>query len=95
VEKSFKVVRDRLRILTTHETGSEAFGKGNYIFAARQPMWIQTLIKAHIFDDGNRHIQKRKEPHAKITDPVRSHQYLMVRSSAMYFLDDAEIHKTP
>ncbi|HXS05695.1 MAG TPA: TIGR02391 family protein [Rhizomicrobium sp.] len=28
VEKSFKVVRDRLRDLTTHETGSDAFGKG-------------------------------------------------------------------
>jgi hypothetical protein len=29
VEKSFKIVRDRLRALTTYETGSEAFGKGN------------------------------------------------------------------
>ena len=28
VEKGFKVVRDRLRFLTTYETGSEAFGKG-------------------------------------------------------------------
>jgi uncharacterized protein Ymh len=27
-EKGFKVVRDRLRNLTGHETGSEAFGKG-------------------------------------------------------------------
>ncbi len=28
VEKGFKVVRDRLRDLTTYETGSDAFGKG-------------------------------------------------------------------
>ena len=28
VEKSFKIVRDRLRILTSFETGSEAFGRG-------------------------------------------------------------------
>ena len=28
VEKSFKVVRDKLRKLTGYETGSEAFGRG-------------------------------------------------------------------
>lgn len=38
VERSFKVVRDRLRALTTYETGSEAFGKGNlYIDGAAAP----------------------------------------------------------
>jgi Protein of unknown function (Hypoth_ymh) len=29
VEKSFKLVRDKLRALTGYETGSEAFGKGH------------------------------------------------------------------
>ena len=38
VEKSFKVVRDRLRTLTGYEKGSEAFGKGNlYILGAVAP----------------------------------------------------------
>ena len=38
VEKGFKVVRDRLRSLTTHETGSEAFGKGNlYVHSDPRP----------------------------------------------------------
>ncbi len=38
VEKSFKVVRDRLRALTSHETGSEAFAKGKlYIDGAAAP----------------------------------------------------------
>lgn len=36
VEKSFKLVRDRLRALTTYETGSEAFGKGN-LYVSRKP----------------------------------------------------------
>ena len=31
VEKSFKLVRDRLRALTGYETGSDAFGKGTFI----------------------------------------------------------------
>ena len=33
VEKGFKIVRDRLRALTGHETGSEAFGRGQLYIA--------------------------------------------------------------
>jgi uncharacterized protein (TIGR02391 family) len=38
VEKSFKLVRDKLRVLTGYETGSEAFGRGNlYVDGAAAP----------------------------------------------------------
>lgn len=36
-EKGFKVVKDRLRELTTHEKGSDAFGSGLYINGASAP----------------------------------------------------------
>jgi hypothetical protein len=43
VEKSFKVVRDRLRSLTTYETGSEAFGKGK--------LYVEGAAPSHVDDD--------------------------------------------
>ena len=43
VEKGFKVVRDRLRALTTHETGSEAFGNGK--------LYIDGAAASHVDDD--------------------------------------------
>jgi uncharacterized protein (TIGR02391 family) len=99
VEKSFKVVRDRLRSLTTYETGSEAFGKGKlHIRGAAAPN-----VDAD-FNQGAKFLmmaidmfrnEKSHTSDAKITDPVRAQQYLMISSLAMYFLDDAEIAKTP
>src|SRR5680860_1875250 len=43
VEKSFKVVRDRLRALTGHETGSEAFGKGK--------LYVNGAAATHVDED--------------------------------------------
>lgn len=44
VEKSFKLVRDRLRALTTYETGSEAFGRGGVSMWTALPhrTWMPT-----------------------------------------------------
>jgi uncharacterized protein (TIGR02391 family) len=96
VEKSFKVVRDRLRNLTGYEKGSEAFGKGK--------LHIKGAAAPHVdpdFNDGAKFLmmaidmfrnEKSHTADAKITDPVRAEQYLMLSSLAMYFLDDAEIH---
>ena len=95
VEKSFKVVRDRLRSLTGYERGSDAFGKGR--------LHIRGAAAPHVdadFNDGAKFLmmaidmfrnEKSHTADAKITDPLRAHQYLMLSSLAMYFLDDAEI----
>ena len=96
VEKSFKVVRDRLRTLTGYERGSEAFGRGK--------LHIKGAAASHVdsdFNDGAKFLmmaidmfrnEKSHTSDAKITDPIRAQQYLMLSSLAMYLLDDAEIH---
>ena len=43
VEKSFKLVRDRLRALTGYETGSDAFGKGQ--------LYIDGAAATHVDED--------------------------------------------
>lgn len=95
VEKSFKIVRDRLRTLTGHETGSEAFGKGH--------LHINGAAAANVENDFNQAVkfltmaidmfrnEKSHTSDAKIDDPVRAYQYLVLSSLAMYFLDQAEI----
>ena len=95
VEKSFKVVRDRLRELTGHETGSEAFGKAK--------LHIRGAAAPNVdfdFNEGAKFLmmaidkfrnEKSHTSHAKIIDPARAQQYLMLSSLAMYLLDDAEI----
>jgi len=94
-EKSFKVVRDRLRELTNYETGSEAFGKTNlHIKGAAAPNVDGD------FNDGVKFLtmsvdrlrnEKSHTADAKIDDPVRAYEYLALSSLAMRFLDDAEI----
>jgi uncharacterized protein (TIGR02391 family) len=88
VEKSFKVVRDRLRDLTGHERGSEAFGKGG--------LYISGATAAHVekdFNDAVKYLtmaidmfrnEKSHTSDAKIEDPVRAHHYLTLSSLAMY-----------
>lgn len=95
VEKSFKVVRDRLRVLTGHETGSEAFGKGR--------LHIRGAAADNVDSDFNEGVkfltmsidkfrnEKSHTSDAKISDPVRAMHYLMMSSLAMFLLDDAEI----
>ncbi len=97
VEKSFKVVRDRLRFLTGYETGSEAFGKGK--------LYIRGAAASHVdfdFNEGVKFLtmaidkfrnEKSHTSDGNIDDPVRAQQYLMLSSLAMYLLDGAEIKK--
>jgi len=96
VEKGFKVVRDRLRELTGHETGSEAFGKGK--------LHIKGAAASHVdedFNEGAKFLtmaidrfrnEKSHTSNAKIDSPTRAHEYLRLSSLAMRLLDDAEIH---
>lgn len=95
VEKGFKVVRDRLRELTTHETGSEAFGKTK--------LHIKGAAAPNVDEDFNQGVkfltmavdrfrnEKSHTSDAKIDDPVRAYEYLRLSSLAMHLLDDSEI----
>ena len=95
VEKSFKVVRDKLRTLTGYETGSDAFGKGK--------LFINGAAATNVEEDFNRAVQfltmaidrfRNEKSHtsdAKIDDPARAFEYLCLSSLAMRFLDDAKI----
>jgi len=91
VEKGFKVVRDRLRSLTSYETGSEAFGKGKlYIGGAAAP---------HVdddFQDGVKFLtmaidrfrnEKSHTADGNISDPTRAYEYLRLSSLAMRLLE--------
>lgn len=95
VEKSFKVVRDRLRKLTEYETGSDAFGKGK--------LHIKGAAAVNVDKDFNNAVkyltmaidqfrnEKSHTSDAKIDDPVRAYEYLRLSSLAMNLLEDAEI----
>jgi uncharacterized protein (TIGR02391 family) len=97
VEKGFKTVTDRLRMLTGHETGAEAFGKGN--------LHIKGAAAPHVDDDFNEGAkfltmaidrfrnEKAHTSDAKITDSVRAYEYIRLCSLAMNLLDCAEIVK--
>lgn len=95
VEKGFKVVRDRLRSLTTHETGSEAFGKGK--------LYADGAAAPHVDDDFQNGVkfltmaidrfrnEKSHTADGNITDPIRAYEYLRLSSLAMHLLDRAHI----
>ena len=95
VEKSFKVVRDRLRSLTGHETGSEAFGKGR--------LHIKGAAAPHVDEDFNKAVkfltmaidnfrnEKSHTSDAKMDNPIRAYEYLNLSSLAMNLLDNSEI----
>lgn len=95
VEKSFKVVRDRLRDLTGHETGSKAFGNTKlHIKGASAENVDQD------FNDGVKFLtmaidmfrnEKSHTSDAKIDNPQRAYEYLSLSSLAMNLLDQAEI----
>jgi uncharacterized protein (TIGR02391 family) len=94
-ERSFKVVRDRLRKLTNYETGSEAFGKGNlHILGAAEPHVDKDFnegVKFLTMAIDNFRNEKSHSLDAKIADPNRAYHYLVVSSLAMFLLDNAEI----
>lgn len=85
VEKGFKVVRDRLRSLTGHEKGSDAFGSGLHIKGA---------AAEHVDEDFQKGVQfltmaidrfRNEKSHTadgNISDPVRAYEYLRLSSLA-------------
>lgn len=97
VEKGFKVVRDRLRELTTYETGSEAFGKsGLYIKGASAENVdkdFQNAVKYLTMAIDQFRNEKSHTSDGKIEDPVRAYEYLTLSSLAMHLLDDSEVRE--
>src|SRR6185312_10054360 len=99
VEKGFKVVRDRLRSLTGHEKGADAFGKGK--------LQVQGAAAPNVESDFNEAVkfllmaidffrnEKAHTSDARITDPIRAEHYLMLSSLAMHLLENATTSKTP
>jgi uncharacterized protein (TIGR02391 family) len=93
VEKGFKIVRDRLRSLTTYETGSEAFGKAK--------LYVDGAAAAHVDDDFQNGVKfltmaidrfRNEKSHTvvgNISDPIRAYEYLRLSSLAMHLLDSA------
>jgi uncharacterized protein (TIGR02391 family) len=97
VEKSFKIVRGRLRELTGYETGAEAFGKGKlYISGAATEFVDKDFNEAVKFlamaVDKFRN-EKAHSIDGNISDPIRAHQYLSLSSLALYLLENATIPK--
>jgi len=100
VEKSFKIVRDRLRQYTDHETGAKAFGKGN---AKGKSLHVNGAAASNVDKDFNEAVkfltmaidnfrnEKSHTSDAKIDDPIRAYEYLRVASLALNLLDDAEL----
>ena len=97
VEKSFKVVRDRLRELTTYETGSEAFGKGGlYIKGASAENVdndFQSAVKFLTMAIDRFRNEKSHTSDGNINDSVRAYEYLTLSSLAMRLLDDSEVRE--
>jgi uncharacterized protein (TIGR02391 family) len=95
VEKSFKVVRDRLREITGYETGAKAFGKGKlHMRGAAAPNVDQDFNDAVRFLTMAIDYFRNEKSHtsdAKIEDPIRAYEYLRLSSLAMNLLEDAEI----
>lgn len=98
VEKSFKVVKDKLRKLTGFEKGSDAFGKGNlYINGSSAPNVdedFQNAVKFLTMAIDNFRNEKSHTSDAKIDDPTRAYEYLSLSSLAMNLLDDSKIRKS-
>lgn len=95
VEKSFKLVRDKLRVLTGYETSSEAFGKGG--------LHIKGAAASNVDDDFQDAVrflgmaidklrnEKAHTPTSNVPTMERAYQYLVVSSLALLHLDKAEI----
>lgn len=97
VEKSFKVVRDRLRELTEYETGSEAFGKsGLYIKGASAENVdkdFQNAVKFLTMAIDQFRNEKSHTSDGNINDPVRAYEYMTMSSLAMHLLDNSEVRE--
>lgn len=97
VEKGFKIVKDRLRKLTSYEKAHEAFGKGH--------LYIKGASADNVEDDFQKGVQfllmaidmfKNEKGHtsdSKIEDPVRAFEYLSLSSLALNLLENSEVRK--
>lgn len=95
VEKSFKIVKDRLRELTGYEKGADAFGKIK--------LHIKGASAEHVDGDFNEGVKflcmaidkfRNEKVHfadAKIINSDRAMAYLNISNLVMFFLDEAEI----
>ncbi|GHO59232.1 TIGR02391 family protein [Ktedonobacter robiniae] len=95
VEKSFKVVRDKLRTLTGYEKGAEAFGKGKiHIKGAAAPNVDNDFNSAVKFLTMAIDMFRNEKSHtsnAKIHDSQQAYEYLCLSSLTMRLLDQAEV----
>lgn len=93
VEKSFKIVRDRLRELSDFETGSEAFGKGKLFIsgasAKNVELDFQQAVKFLTMAIDFFRNEKSHTSDGKIDDPTRAYEYLALSSLALHLLDGA------
>ena len=81
--------------MTTYETGSEAFGKGN--------LYVEGAAAPHVDDDFQNGVkflsmaidrfrnEKSHTADGNISDPIRAYEYLRLSSLAMHLLDRALI----
>lgn len=93
VEKSFKLVRDKLRALTGYETGSEAFGKGSYVdgaAASHVDEDFQNGVKFLTMAIDRFRNEKSHTADGNISDPIRAYEYLRLSSLAMHLLEGAQ-----
>jgi uncharacterized protein (TIGR02391 family) len=101
VEKSFKIVRDRLRALTTYETGSDAFGRGKgnlYIDGATAPHVdedFQSGVKFLTMAIDRFRNEKSHVADGNISDPIRAYEYLRLSSLAMHLLEGGRVLSQP
>ena len=93
VEKSFKVVRDRLRALTGYETGSDAFGRGKrYVDGASAPHVdedFQNGVKFLTMAIDRFRNEKGHTADGNINDSIRAYEYLRLSSLALHLLEKA------
>jgi uncharacterized protein (TIGR02391 family) len=94
VEKSFKLVGDRLRALTGYETGSDAFGKGLlYIVRAAATDVdedFQNGVKFLTMAIDRFRNEKSHTESGNISDPIRAYEYLRLSSLVMHLLEGAQ-----
>jgi uncharacterized protein (TIGR02391 family) len=94
VEKSFKLVREKLRALTSYETGSDAFGKGHlYVDGAAAPHVdedFQNGVKFLTMAIDRFRNEKSHTADGNIRDSIRAYEYLRLSSLAMHLLEGAK-----
>lgn len=95
VEKSFKVVRDRLRELSGYEKGSDAFGRGHIYIKGSSAKNVDEDFQAGVkFLTMAIDMFRNEKSHTSdgnINDSHLALEYLHMSSLAMNFLDRAMI----